>query len=227
MTHRRATPLPIRLPLWLVAGLLPLSGLLLAIPGCAGPPPRPPVAALAVSPNGEPLEGGRLGRPRCEEALAGWFARVDTDHDGALISGEFLYDARTLFAKMDQDGDGWVTPAELQAFRLPFRPAPGETGSAGGPPRGAPAMGSPPGRGPGGEGPGGGAPGQRPPAGSRTGADREERPDPVMMADLNLDFRVGRDEFLAHAKRTLERLDSDRDGKLVLGEVEATCRDTR
>lgn len=221
-----------------IAGLLPVAGLLLAgqllaLSGCAGPPPRPPVLAQTVSPNGEPLAGGQLGWPGCDEALARWFARADTDHDGTLVSGEFLYDARTLFTRMDKDGDGLVTPAELQEYRLPFRPAPGESVTASGqPPAGTSAMGAPPGRRPGGGGPeggqpGGGAPGQPPPGGSRQGGERQEPPDPVMMADLNLDFRVGRDEFLAHAKRTLERLDRDRDGKLVLGEVQAVCRDMR
>ena len=62
--------------------------------------------SVIFSPNGEPLSGGTLGHPSCVEAIAGWFDRVDTNHDGIIDRNELLADARIQFLRMDRDGDG-------------------------------------------------------------------------------------------------------------------------
>jgi len=66
------------------------------------------------------LSGGILGRPDCDEALAKWFDRVDTNHDGVIDRAEFLADAGAQFARMDLDHDGYVTADELTQYRMPY-----------------------------------------------------------------------------------------------------------
>lgn len=150
------------------------------------------------SPNGEPLSGGRLGHPACEDALSRWFDRVDANHDGALDRGEFLADAARQFAAMDLDKDGVVTPAELAQYRAPFADAPVVQDD--------PTRQDERGR------------ELHPPPVSR------ERADPVMLADTGLHNRVTREEFLAYAGRTFVGLDTDRDGRLTRAELLSACR---
>jgi len=208
-------------------GLLSRPSLLAAaiavLSGCAsGPPPHQPTASMVLSPNGEPLSGGPLGQALCEAALGAWTERSDASRDGLLSADELLAHARAQFDRMDGDGDGFVTVSELQAYRLPYRPPrPDQPEQAR---RSAEASAPPPGR----RQRGGGS-GQRPsnsePRNSSGG--QAEPPDPVMAADVNLDFRVSRDEFLAHPKRVLARLDINRDGRLDRAEVTASCRPSR
>jgi hypothetical protein len=212
-------------------------------PGGPGGGPRPQQAG-SVSPNAEPLTGGALGWKRCEEALDEWAVRVDPAHRGIVSRQDFLADARAQFARMDGDGDGFITADELSAYRAPFRvvepSAPprlprgdqGEDdgsfggrigfpgGSWGGRGGGGSGGGGPPGGG-GGGGPSGGG------GGPRDGGDRGNSPstgaDPVMSADTNLDFKVSLDEFLRQANLTFDSLDLDRNGTLDPAEVRKFC----
>lgn len=174
---------------------------LLALCSCSmfGGDERPVRTGPLYSPNGEPLSGGPLDDPTCEQALGAWFARADTDHDGTLDEREFLADARRQFAAMDLDKSGVLTPAELAQYRAPYiRPG-----------RSRPdyatlaeehereAHGPPP---------------------------EEDRTDPVMIADVNLENRVTRDEFMAYAGRNFAMLDRRHDGRLDRAEVLATCK---
>jgi hypothetical protein len=52
----------------------------------------------------------------------------------------------------------------------------------------------------------------------------KDRADPVMIADLNLRNRVTLDDFLASARRTFAGLDANKDGRLSLDEVLASCK---
>ena len=79
-----------------------------------------PLDGPVISPNSEPLSGGILGRPDCDEALAKWFDRIDTNHDGVIDGAEFLADARAQFARMDLDHDGFITADELTTYRMPY-----------------------------------------------------------------------------------------------------------
>jgi len=92
-------------------------------PEGTGPGGRDPHASVALifSPNGEPLNGGRLGQPSCELAMDDWFDRNDSNHDGRLDRDEFLADARAQFVRMDLDRLGYLTTDVLARYRNPFR----------------------------------------------------------------------------------------------------------
>lgn len=152
------------------------------------------------SPNGEPLSGGPLGEPKCEDAMQRWFAKVDADHDGTIDASEFLADARRQFAAMDLDRSGVLTPSVLSRYRAPYlaeqaREVPPEESEA-----------------------------QRE---QRLEREREpavgkDRADPVMIADVNLRNRVTLDDFLGLARRTFAGLDLKKDGRLTSEEVIAS-----
>ena len=61
----------------------------------------------------------------------------------------------------------------------------------------------------------------------RRGRNVDTSPDPVMAADLNLDFRVSRSEFDQHVERRLQAADADRRGYLVKADLPALCVDSR
>ncbi len=174
--------------------------------------------AVIFSPNGEPLSGGALGHPSCIEAIASWFDRVDTNHDGFIDRNELLADARIQFLRMDIDGDGAVYPSELLVFRETFQ----------GPARRTNNMGD----------------GKDEPnkvemdrlramgyaSGVVTADDRYKKKeqvadisDPVMSADTNLDFKVTLDEFTAQAQDLYKHIDADHDGKIERMEMMAAC----
>ena len=172
---------------------------------------------MLYSPNGEPLNGGALGRPTCEAAQSRWFDRVDTDHDGVISREEFAADAAAQFARMDIDHNGYLLSEELDRYRLPYRQVPmareyppSSTGAA------APA-GEPRHR-------------HRRTTSGEGGATREngsnapaDQADPVMSADTNNDFRVTLQEFSAHAERTFFDLDANHDGRLSHDELLTIC----
>jgi len=202
-----ARPLPRLRPLLLCAALL-----LAACGGGAAARHR----AILYSPNGEPLSGGALGQPSCREAMARWFDRVDADRDGTIDHGEFIADARRQFAAMDRDKDGFVTPAELEAYRAPYRAgqekeAKAEAEEEDERPR-------------------------RPLFGgfgldALTGRSREardlaaDRPDPVMSADVNLRFKVSLAEFLAQAERRFSSLAKAGGGRVTRAAALASCNE--
>lgn len=168
-----------------------------------GPPPPP------ISPNGEPLLAGAAGTS-CEAALGQWFDAADLNHDGALDAAEFLADAMRWFAVMDLNHDGAVTPDELTTLRLKLMP-----------PAAPPARGSAE---------------ERAERGGRGGflgfgesspRRSNERPDPVMSADVNLDNRVTAEEFRAQAERVFAGLDRNHDGRLTKDEVMIGCEAQR
>lgn len=207
----------------------PIAVLLLAaapeppLPEADGPPPP----ALFVSPAGEPFRS----EPGAPYPSAAWFAGADRDHDGALTSAEFKADADRFFGVLDADGDGRIDGLEVSRYEDEIFPEilPRAAHRMDGPPGGfGPAM-----RGPRGGFPGGG-PGRR--GGKRDGADLLaasalqgasrygffDEPQPVRAADLNLDFRVTRDEFARAAEKRFARLDTDHDGRLRSTELPTT-----
>jgi len=170
---------------------------MLALGGCSGrerdKPPPEPSARVLFSPNGEPLNGGALGRPKCEDALARWFDRVDADHDGTLARDEFLGDARRQFAVMNLDRDGLLTPSVLARYRAAFAGTPAADAA------------------------------DHPRDGKRGADLVTGGPDPVMAADVHLRNQVSLDDFLAHAERVFAALDINRDGRLGRDEVLRLC----
>ena len=59
----------------------------------------------------------------------------------------------------------------------------------------------------------------------RRGRNIDTTPDPVMAADLNLDFRVSRSEFDLHVERRLQAADLGRRGYLSKSDLPALCSD--
>jgi Ca2+-binding EF-hand superfamily protein len=199
----------------------------LALAGCHGGGSQPSagnrltVAGIQFSPNAEPLSGGPLGHPKCEEALSAWFDRTDANHDGAIDREEFLADARRQFDRMDRHHAGYVTSADLSAFRAPYEspPEPDQRSDAlssedsgrrrpGGIPGGG--MGS-------GSGNGGRGSPQR-------GPSVDTRDDPVMSADKSLSFKVTLEDFIAQANDLFNGLDRNHDGRVTRDAVLEGCK---
>ncbi len=162
------------------------------------------IVGTLYSPNGEPLSGGPLGHPKCEDALGRWFDRVDVNHDGVIDRQEFVADAGRQFAAMDLDKDGALTPPVLARYRAPYAVEPATR---------APTSDE-----------------QREVERRRRRGDNaneapigEDRTDPVMIADVTLHNRVTRDQFLAYAGRNFAVLDVGHDGRLTRAELLKTC----
>jgi hypothetical protein len=190
-----------------------------ALGGCSSHRADPALSAarrqsqLIYSPNGEPLSGGALGAPSCIDAMSGWFERVDANHDGVIDRDEFLADSRRQFAVMDLDKDGVVTPGELGQYRQPFlSTATRLVAAAGTPPAGEGAR-----RERGGQG--------QPRRGTNDSDDAvpQDRPDPVMLADVNLRNRVTLADFMAYESRNFADLDRRRNGRLDKAEITRSC----
>lgn len=179
--------------------------LMLLVSACAGNLPlRPPTPyVVRFSPNGEPMTGGPRGYPPCEQAQARWFAEADRDRTGVMTRDEFLADARRQFKVMDLDGNGDITPAELAEYRAPFAT----------PPKGAPSL-LPA------DAPAGAIP-RRPLAGPIS----DTMPDPVMIADTELRFRVSLPAFLASADRQFLKLGGAQGTPLGPDVVATLCRE--
>jgi hypothetical protein len=90
--------------------------LLAILLAAAAPPPAAGEAArqsgVFLSPMGEPFRAAEAGAD-----LAGrWFAKADADGDGALTPAEVQADAERFFATLDSSGDGEIDPAELAHY---------------------------------------------------------------------------------------------------------------
>jgi len=185
--------------------LLAALALTLALTACGSSKTFPEPVLPIYSPNGEPLNGGPLGQPKCPEALSQWFDRMDGARRGGIDRDQFLADARVQFDRMDLDHDGAITPAELTAFRLayaqpePPRPHLGPSGGDSGGER------------------------SRERSQPRTAPHSQETADPVMSADTGLHFRVTRDEFMAQAGEIFAKLDVKHDGLVTREAVVARC----
>jgi hypothetical protein len=171
---------------------------LVILSGCSSDKPTGPPREIIYSPNGEPLNGGLLGTPSCMQAMQQWFTRIDTTHQG-ISQSQFLADAQLQFARMDIDKNGYLVSEELDRFRAPYRQQPEFTHEHEH------------------------KKDSKKDASSNITAAPQNIFDPVMAADANLDFKVTPEEFMAHAKTTFDRLDTNHDGLLSGAEVTASC----
>ncbi|MDT8759922.1 EF-hand domain-containing protein [Sphingomonas psychrotolerans] len=201
-----------------------------------GPPPGegrpvgpPPDGAgrggpLFISPMGEPFRGDP-GTPPPHEA---WFDGADTDHDGALSEEEMVADAARFFAVLDQRKDGEIDPDDIERYETILAPEIRTGGGGGGPRFGGRGLGGP-GGGPGGPGGEGRGPegmaaprgGERA-AGTRQGAARFgylDYPEPVTVADRNLNRGIDHTEFASAASARFAMLDANHDGKIERSEL--------
>lgn len=225
--HHNNNPIPV-LPRHRLRSVAALCLLALALDGCRseGSRPggdRPASFGIQFSPNGEPLSGGPLGHPKCEEALSGWFNRIDANHDGVIDRDEFLADAKLQFDRMDRHHAGYVTALDLSEFRAPYEAAPGSDGT---PPeagqRGEPAERSVERRRPG-DGTAGGGRDDNGRGSPQRGPTVDTRADPVMSADKTLSFKVTLQDFLAQANDVFNGLDHNHDARVTRDAVTGNC----
>ena len=196
--------------------------LVLSCAGCSSPREihhRDAGPTVLYSPNGEPLSGGPLGQPSCETALAGWFNRIDANHDGALDRQEYLADARAQFQKMDIGHDGYITASKLTVYRAPFEEGPPVAVEE----RDRPL--APPPEAEQGHRRGHGPAEAPPPQAARQPTPRtaDGLEDPVMSADRSLSFKVSLEDFLAHAEEVFAQMDAAHSDRLTLAAVQNRC----
>jgi hypothetical protein len=190
---------------------------------------------LFISPCGEPYRG-RPGEPY---PVALWFKQADLNHDGVIDRTEFRADHAGFFDALDADGNGVLEGAEIAFYEHRVVPdvLGGEArfGALDGRWRGGAvlirAQQGPPDQQ---SSPIGGAQGPPSLLPDRRGPDKVPlegaaaygllaEPEPVTAADIDLDGRVSKAEFLAAADRRFKRLDRKGDGKLTLDELPKTA----
>ena len=178
-----------------------------------------------ISPMGEPFRA----RGASDDTLADWFYQADRNRDGALTPDEMQADADRFFAKLDTNQDAQIDPDELAQYEYELAPevqvmsktrrSPGQPA-----PKVSPAdldddhskdrrrergyedfaslgMG-----------------------GALQGGARYELlniPEPVAAADTDFNRAISRQEFRDAAIARFQILDSTRQGKLTLAQLEA------
>ena len=211
------------LPLYLLGALAQVS-------------PSAPIVVTAhpwapfISPMGEPFRAHNAS----EDTLAMWFARADANHDGFLTAAEMDSDAERFFTKLDSDHDGEIDPDELAQYEYEVAPeiqVMSRTRRAPGQP--APAVSKP-------DldrlnaDDDGGRKQRRARAeqdfaslglgGALQGAARYSLlniPEPVAAADTDFDRSITLQEFRAAALARFQLLDTARQGRLSLAQLEA------
>lgn len=189
-------------------GLALAAGLAALVPAGAGhaqiqvQPRRGEPFPYFIAPSGQPFRAGPNRAPPVEQ----WFAQADADHDGAVTRDEFVADSQHFFEFLDVDHDGMINGPENTRYET--RVAPEIT--VGGPDPFPVQQRSVDGT----------------PVRSRTrpldGAARFSffnEPQPVRVADTNLDWQVSVGEWLAASQRRFATLDVNHDGRLTLAEL--------
>ena len=180
--------------------------------------PAPAKDAVYMSLMGEPYWTNSAG----EHPFDQWVKMADQDGDGAITNAEFRADAEAFFKSLDLDGDKVVDGDEMAKYE---QLAPGRTRAAGGGavlpsskrPTATASSAAPQGQ------VGIVASGDAPsatrihPGGGRINF--AEVPQPVAMADANLDRRVTIAEFRKTADRRFGNYDVDKDGRLTRKEL--------
>jgi hypothetical protein len=163
----------------------------------------PPREQVFISPSGEPFRAP-LGDAY---PVGAWFARADTDQDGALSAEEFIADQLAFFERLDTGKDGVVDGFETGEYEKTI--APEVTADPTAPRRRRGWM---------------FGMGERPRPQLRGAAHYGliNDPLPVRTPDADFDYRVTRDELLAAAHRRFDLLDKDNDGRITLAELPTT-----
>ena len=195
-----------------------LAWLVIASAACLAAWPASAGSAVYLSLMGEPFRTNAAG----EDPFDQWFKLADTDGDGTISRLEFRADAQAFFATLDANGDKVIDGDEMAAYE---QMAPGRTRAAGG---GAAAVSS-----------------ARPQSKSSAPVDKgqvavvatgdapsatrvhpgggainfSEVPQPVAMADLNLNGLVTADEFMKTASKRFVNYDVDQDQRLTRKEL--------
>ena len=199
---------------------------LIMIASAAGVAAQPASAKspVYVSLMGEPFRTDEAGRQPFDQ----WFDLADQNGDGTITRLEFRQDAEAFFARLDTNADKIIDADEMREYEYL---APGRTRAAAG---GVQAQGAASDRI---KGPGeierqkghvpivadGTAPSiSRVPREIGSSTLAANVPQPVAMADLNIDRRVTLDEFTRTASNRFTRYDGDQDGRLSRKELAAT-----
>jgi hypothetical protein len=167
---------------------------------------------------GEPFRVNASGQDPFDQ----WFTLADRDGDGGVSRVELRADAEAFFGLLDTNDDKVIDGDEMAQYE---QLAPGRTRAAGG---GAPTASSarptPKSSAPVESGQVAIVSSGKVPSATRihvadTSVNFSEVPQPVAMADLNLDRRVTLEEFLKTAGRRFTNYDVDQDGKLTRKEL--------
>lgn len=191
--------------------------ILVATSACLAGAPAIAKNSVYLSVMGEPFRTANGGDP-----FDLWWELADKDSDGTISRLEFLSDAEAFFSNLDANDDKVIDADEMAEYE---RLAPGRTRAAGG---GAQEVSSsrpkPKSSTPVEEGQVAIVSSGNVPSATRIhpGGGRinfSEVPQPVAMADLNLDRRVTLDEFIKTANRRFSNYDVDQDGRLTRKEL--------
>ena len=194
---------------------------------CVSPPgDEAPVRGrinVFISPMGEPFRGG----DKDPYPLGAWFARADTDHDGALSWDEFKADAAAFFKRLDSNGDGVLDGAEIAAYEQDVAPEILPRVSRLSAKDIAPLPSDDPERNRAREAENEAASGQetRPRAGLLAGAavfGVTAQPEPVASADTDFDGKVTLAEWMRSARLRFDLLDLNHDGRIARAELPKT-----
>ncbi len=208
----------------MLAGLASLVGGALSFTDGARADPLPTavIQNVFISPCGEPFRAA----PDAPYPVADWFAQADRNHDGKLDHDEFTADAERFFAKLDLNGDGFLSPFEVANYEAHVAPevlggtfhalfsgrgallwkvqmAPGPSGDV------EPEMPRAP------EAPNEGAGGASP-------YSFFDEPEPVAAADVQFRGIISRNDFLKLSDIHFRALDSQNRGYLVLADLPET-----
>jgi Ca2+-binding EF-hand superfamily protein len=205
---------------------MPLAALILPLLALAAQA-EPPITVTArpwapfISPMGEPFRA----RTTADNTLALWFNQADRNRDGALTPDEMQADAERFFATLDTDHDGEIGPEELVHYEWEVAPeiqvnsrwkrsreqAAAEAQQGANQPRAGNGRGR------------GGVEGYDPNAAIQ-GAARYALlniPQPVAAADADLNRGITLAEFRQAASYRFRLLDTKRQGRLTLLELQA------
>lgn len=190
----------------------------IASASCLAAAPALAKGSVYLSLMGEPFWANEAG----ERPFDQWLKLADQDGDGTISRLEFREDAEAFFASLDTTDDKVIDADEMAEYE---KLAPGRTRAAGGGAQHAsssrpqPKSSAPVDKGQvaivsSGTVPSATRihPGGRP-------LDFSAMPQPVAMADLNLDRRVTLDEFVKTASRRFSNYDVDQDGRLTRKEL--------
>ena len=192
-------------------------------PGAQAPQaPQHLFQRIFISPMGEPFTASQ----RDDDPFVDWFRQADANHDGSLSLLEFANDGARFFGTLDTDHDGkigfdeihryeWVVAPEIQVGWSPRLMRAGRSYDAGpesGTPEASADDGNPD------------APAPDDPLTGLEGAGKFgllNIPEPVTAADADLDHTITAAEFTAAASNRFQLLDTNRDARLELDELQA------
>jgi hypothetical protein len=157
-----------------------------------------------------------------EDPFDQWFKLADQDSDRVISRLEFRQDAEAFFASLDTTADKVIDADEMAQYE---QLAPGKTRAAGGgvakasSSRPTPKSSAPVEQGQVAIVTGNAPSATRVHPGQAPAVDFANVPQPVAMADLNIDRRVTLDEFTKTAGKRFANYDVDKDGKLTRKEL--------